>query len=316
MLENPTLRFSTYSIVARDDKTGQFGVAVQTHQMCVGVAVPWLSPGSGAIATQAMTNVHFGPLGLALLDDGMSAEKVLHALIATDDGAKSRQLAVVDRKGNAAAWTGENCIPVADHQLGKGYSVQANMMLNPGVVGAMAKAFEGSKDDFAGRMLAALKSAQDLGGDIRGMQSAALKIVPAEVSDKDGIRHILPLYDLRVDEHDEPLRELERLVRLRRAQLLSRQGFDVLETGEVERALQLWEEARGMAPEMEELAFWQAASLADEHQAFDLAAEILKPVLASEENRADWVDLIRRIQQCGILEAEGTAQNLIQALGY
>ncbi len=314
MREDPFTSFSTYSIVARDEGTGQFGVAVQTHQMCVGVAVPWLSPGVGALATQAMTNVRFGPMGLALLSEGLPAAKVLDALLATDEGAKSRQLAVVDRAGGVAAWTGEQCIPIADHRYGQGFSVQANMMVHPGVVDAMAEAYTMTKEDFAGRLMAALEAAQGKGGDIRGMQSAALKIVPAEAHDKKGLSQILPRYDLRVDEHDQPLMELARLVELRRATLQSQQGFDLLEEGKQGEALALWEKARLMAPEMEELAFWQSVTLADDHKEYDQAADILRPILEKQVNRADWVELIRRLQGCGILETEGTAEALIQAL--
>ena len=314
MRDNPFLRFSTYSIVARDQATGQFGVAVQTHQMCVGVGVPWLSPGIGAIATQASTNVHFGPIGISLLQQGLSAEKVVEGLIATDEGAHSRQLAVVDREGRAAAWTGKQCIPVADHKIGSGYAVQANMMLNPGVVKAMASAFEKSSEDFAGRLLAALNAAQKNGGDIRGVQSAALKIDASSEYDEEGLNQVDPIYDLRVDEHADPLKELERLVKLRLAVLHSRSGLELLEEGKQEQALTLWDEARNLAPELEELAFWQAVRLADNHQEYTQAAGILKPVLEKQANREQWVDLIRRIQDCRILEDKKTADGLLKAL--
>jgi uncharacterized Ntn-hydrolase superfamily protein len=314
MQTDPSLRFSTYSIVARDPESGQFGVAVQTHQMCVGVVVPWLSAGIGALATQATSNIHFGPMGMALLRQGFPADRVVDALVATDAGAHSRQLAVVDREGRAAAWTGARCIAVADHRVGPGFSVQANMMSNPGVVLAMAEAYEDSGEVFASRLLQALSAAQAIGGDIRGMQSAALKVVEAEALDQDHRPHELPVYDLRVDEHAEPLHELERLVRLRRAQILSRQGFEYLEGNDRDAALTRWREARELAPELEELGFWQAASLADDHQAIDEAVSILKPILEREVNRADWIDLLRRMQQCGILEREGTAEALIAAL--
>jgi uncharacterized Ntn-hydrolase superfamily protein len=283
--------------------------------MCVGVGVPWLSPGIGAIATQASINVHFGPIGISLLQQGLSADKVVEGLIATDEGADSRQLAVVDRAGRAAAWTGEQCIPVADHKIGSGYAVQANMMLNPGVVKAMASAFEKSSEDFAGRLLAALNAAQKNGGDIRGMQSAALKIVASSENDEEGLNQVDPIYDLRVDEHADPLKELVRLVKLRLAVLHSRSGLDLLEQGEQEQALTLWYEARNLAPELEELAFWQSVRLADNHQEYGKAAAILKPVLETQANREQWVDLIHRIQDCGILEDKKTADGLLKALG-
>jgi uncharacterized Ntn-hydrolase superfamily protein len=314
MCHDPSLEFQTYSIVARDGKTGELGVAVQTHQMCVGVAVPWLAPGVGAIATQASTNIRFGPMGLDLLGQGLAAEKVMHALIATDAGAKSRQLAIVDQEGGAAAWTGEQCIPFAGHMIGAGFSVQANMMLRTGVVEAMAEAYVHAQGEFSQRLLSTLKIAQEIGGDIRGMQSAALKIVASEAFDQDGLAQVLPRYDLRVDEHTDPLAELERLARLRSASLHSQRGMAALQAGKQKMALSLWEEARAMAPELEELAFWQAINLADKHSEYPGAAKILKPVLDHQANRRDWIDLIKRLQQCGFLENEGTAEYLLQAI--
>lgn len=302
---------STYSIVARDPETGQLGVAVQTHQMCVGHAVPWLLPGTGAVATQSLTNISFGPLGLALLGEGVPAQRVVDALVASDPDAKRRQLAVVDREGRAAAWTGGGCIPEAGHRAGDGYSVQANMMTQSTVVDAMASAYEGAEGDLARRMLAALYAAQAEGGDIRGMQSAALKVVsgdraqPAWKTD----------YDLRVDEHDHPLDELARLVRLRHAQRLEDAGYRALADNRHDEALATWAAARTEAPELEELAFWQGMALADAPGDIPGAVAILRPMLAADPRREHWIDLIRRLQVCGLLERDGAADELIAALG-
>jgi len=306
--------FSTYSIVARDAETGQLGVAVQTHQMCVGIHVPWLLPGVGAIATQAMVNVSFGPMGLAMLREGVAAPDVLHALVASDADADSRQVGIVDAAGRAAAWTGAHCIAEASHHVGEGYSVQANMMDQPTVVAAMADAYEKATGDLAARMLAALQAAQREGGDIRGMQSAALKVVGGAfaVPEKPGDIH--SIYDLRVDEHADPLAELSRLVRLRRAQLLDEHAYEILEDGDQASALAMWEESRTLAPELEELPFWQAVELADTHADIPQAAAILGPVLIHETNRAHWIDLIRRIQACGIIKRPGAGEELITAL--
>jgi len=307
---NPSVLNTTYSIAARDSESGCFGVAVQTHQMCVGSAVPWLAAGVGAVATQSLTNVHFGPLGLRLLREGLPAEQVLAALTASDPGAALRQAAVVDSRGRAAAWTGERCIPFAGHRVGEGYSVQANMMLSDRVVDAMAQAYESSRKDLAGRLLDALQAAQGEGGDIRGMQSAALTIVPAETHDSDGNAALRALYDLRVDEHAQPLVELERLVRLRRAVLLSDEGDDLLAAGEADRALEVWGEARGMAPELEELAFWQALALAEKTGELEQPAALLREMLAGAENRTDWIELLQRLEPTGIVEREGVLQGL------
>jgi uncharacterized Ntn-hydrolase superfamily protein len=302
---------STYSIVARDAETGQLGVAVQTHQMGVGRIVPWLLPGIGALATQSMANVSFGPMGLAMLQEKVPAPKVIEALVASDKEAHKRQVAVVDAERRAAAWTGDDCIPEAGHHIGDGYSVQANMMTNDTVVGAMASAYEKTTGDLAERMMAALQAAQREGGDIRGMQSAALKIVPG-----DKAPAWMVVYDLRVDEHQDPVAELARLVRLRSAQILDQQAYKTLEQGKREQALEKWQQARARAPELEELAFWQAITLADEQNDIPTAAQILRPVLAKDPRRAHWIDLLRRLELCGLIERQGSAAELIAALEH
>lgn len=301
--------FSTYSIVARDRETGQLGVAVQTHQMCVGAVVPWLAPGIGAIATQSLTNVSFGPIGLAMLKAGVPAPKVIEALVASDDNAQVRQVAAVDASGRVGAWTGPGCIPEASHHIGDGYSVQANMMTASSVVPAMADAYERTQGDLAQRMLAALEAAQAEGGDIRGMQSAALKVVDSKPNPAWPY-----VYDLRVDEHEEPVRELARLVRLRHAQLVEQQGYQALEQGDRARALSLWAAARAEAPELEELAFWQAVTLADDAGDAQTGAELLRPVLRDDPRRDHWLDLIARLQQCGLIKRSGAGDELLSLL--
>jgi uncharacterized Ntn-hydrolase superfamily protein len=301
---------STYSIVARDPGTGQLGVAVQTHQMCVGWIVPWLLPGVGAIATQSLVNVSFGPIGLAMLREGVPAPQIIDGLTASDPQANRRQVAIVDANGLVGAWTGDGCIPEASHKIGEGYSVQANMMTNPTVVPAMADAYESASGDIAQRMLAALQAAQAEGGDIRGMQSAAIKVVSGDASKHDWETD----YDLRVDEHETPVDELARLIRLRHAQLTEQQGFEALADDKRDEALKLWADARAEAPELEELAFWQAMTLADEHADIKAAAEILRPALAHDPLRDQWIDLINRLQTCGLLERKGAAKQIIEAL--
>ena len=265
--------YSTYSIVARDPASGQLGIAVQTHQMSVGSLVIWLEPGIGAVVTQSLINIGYGPSALALLRQGVPPERILAALSATDDRPQVRQMAVVDAQGRAAAFTGIGCIREAAHHVGEGYSVQANMMTRPTVVPAMAAAYEAAKGDLGQRMLAALQAAQAEGGDIRGMQSAALKVVPGDFRPRGWDR----VYDLRVDEHADPLAELARLVRLRHAALVDESGYEALAAGERIQALSRWEVARAEAPELEELPFWQAVALADEHDDVPAAAAILAP---------------------------------------
>jgi uncharacterized Ntn-hydrolase superfamily protein len=310
MKQHYTELFSTYSIVARDAETGQVGVAVQTHQMSVGKTVPWLLPGVGALATQSMSNISFGPIGMTLLREGFSAAHVIAALVASDDGAHRRQIGVVDAQGRAAAHTGEGCIAEAGHHVGEGYSVQANMMTRPTVIAAMTQAYERASGDLAQRMMAAMQAAQAEDGDIRGMQSAALKVVPGE-SDKPAWSTI---YDLRVDEHETPVVELARLVRLRNAQLIDARGHSALADGKRQEALMLWTQARAQAPELEEIAFWQAVELADSHSDIQTAAQILRPVLEQDARQSEWIDLLRRMAVCGIIEREGAEVELIAAL--
>jgi uncharacterized Ntn-hydrolase superfamily protein len=306
--------FSTYSIVARDSESGQLGVAVQTHQMAVGKVVPWLVPGLGALATQSLANISYGPLGMAMLREGIPAPKVIEALTASDSQAQVRQVAVVDAAGGVGAWTGDKCIAHAGHHLGEGYSVQANMMTQATVVEAMARAYEQATGNFAERLMAALRAAQRDGGDMRGMQSAALKIVEGDRSKDKKTPEWQTVYDLRVDEHADPVAELGRLVRLRRAQLLDARGHEALEKGQRDLALESWEQARITAPELEELSFWQALALADNHADVQAAVEILAPMLAKDDRREHWIDLVRRIQACGIIERKEAGTELIAAL--
>lgn len=312
MQEHFSKLFSTFSIVARDPETGELGVAVQTHQMSVGWVVPWMKPGLGALATQASANINFGPLGLALLAEGIEPEQIIAALVASDPGADRRQVAVVDAQGRAAAHTGANCIQHASHHVGEGYSVQANMMTRPTVIPAMAEAFEAASGDLAARMMAALHAAQVEDGDIRGMQSAAIKVVSGDRSTP--VWDVI--YDLRVDEHATPLEELGRLVRLRHAGVVDERGYEALTAGKRDEALALWQQAREIAPEMEEIPFWQAMNLADELEDYDQAAELLRSGFERDPRRAEWVDLIRRLEACGMLSRAGTADQIITRLGW
>ena len=214
--ENPFAH--TFSIVARDTVTGQMGVAVQSHWFSVGSVVPWAQAGIGAIATQAMSEISYGPLGLDLLRGGKSAHQALDALLVADENREVRQVAMVDANGTVAVHTGRRCIQEASHCTGDGFSVQANMMLRPGVPEAMEAAYlaslQNKEFDLAERLLLALDAAQAAGGDIRGMQSAAIKVVGKELSSKvwEGVE-----MELRVEDHPEPLVELRRVMNIHRA---------------------------------------------------------------------------------------------------
>ena len=166
---------NTYSIVAYDSATGQFGAAVQSHWFKVANVI-WAEPNVGAVATQSLVDFAYGPLGIEMMKLGKTATQALDGLKASDANFHVRQVAMIDNHGNVAAHTGDKCIAEAGHQIGHNYSVQANLMENPTVPAAMAKAFENAEGDLAERLMIALEAAQGEGGDIRGMQSAAITL--------------------------------------------------------------------------------------------------------------------------------------------
>lgn len=249
----------TYSVVARDPLNGQLGAAVQSHYFSVGSDVPWVQSGVGAIVTQAMIEISYGPLGLELMRAGVSAGGVLEKLVRADPGAALRQVAMVDKHGGVAAHTGDWAIREAGHHVGDGYSVQANMMLNPSVVQAMAEAFEGAEGELCLRMMAALDAAEAEGGDLRGKQSAALIVTDSR--DDDEPSWTARRLDLRVEDHPEPLVELRRLMTLGRAYAVADEGDVHVREQELEAFEASYERAHELAPGNAEIIFWHAVRL-------------------------------------------------------
>ena len=198
----------TFSIVARDTRAQQLGVAVASKFLAVGAVVPWLQAEVGAIATQALANTRYGPDGLALLREGAGAREALDALLAGDPGRDDRQAGIVDARGRGATHTGESCMAWAGGRTGLGYAAQGNILTGPGVVDAMAESFESSSGALADRLLQALAAGDAAGGDRRGRQSAAISVVQPEggYGGNDD-----SLVDLRVDDHRDPVGELRRL---------------------------------------------------------------------------------------------------------
>jgi uncharacterized Ntn-hydrolase superfamily protein len=285
---------STYSIVARDPKTGQLGVAVQSHWFQVGTVVPWVEAGVGAVATQSFVEISYGPKGLALLRQGKTAQEALDALVAADEQRAVRQVAIVDAKGNVATWTGESCVAAAGHRRGNGYSAQANLMDRDTVWGAMATAFEKAEGDLAHRLLAALDAAQGEGGDIRGRQSAALVVARAESTGEPWRDRVV---DLRVDDDPEPLVELRRLLRLHEAYEAMNAGDEAMAGGDFESAVKLYSQAVELAPGIVELPFWQAVTLFSSGRE-DEALPIFQKVFAEEPA---WARLVPRLPASGLL---------------
>jgi uncharacterized Ntn-hydrolase superfamily protein len=278
----------TYSIVARDQRTGEFGVAVQSHYFQVGPVVPWALAGVGAVATQSQVNISYGPLGLELLQAGYTAEQALKALTAGDPHAELRQCAIVDAAGNVAAHTGVKCIPAAGHRLGNGFSCQANLMEKGTVWGAMAAAFESTDAPLAERMMAALDAAEAEGGDIRGRQSAAMLVVSARGTGRSWDDRLI---DLRVEDDAEPLVELRRLLHIRRAYAADSAADQLDEAGDADAASAKRREAFALAPEIVELRFWAGIAMATSGDLDGGCA------LIGEAVREDvrWLETVRRL---------------------
>ncbi len=246
----------TYSIVARDPETLELGVAVQSHWFAVGGVVAWARPGVGAVATQSVAEVAHGPHALDHLAEGLDPAGALDSVLAVDDLAAFRQLGAVDARGRVAAHTGADCIAYAGHMTGDGFACQANMMSTATVPAAMADAYRAHDGDLTERLVAALDAAEAAGGDVRGRQSAALLVVPP-AGEPWRTR-----FDIRVEDHFDPLGELRRLVRLARAYEMADRADELLAAGNQEEASGLYLAAAELAPEADELTFWAGVGVA------------------------------------------------------
>jgi uncharacterized Ntn-hydrolase superfamily protein len=247
----------TYSIIAFDPDTRQCGVAVQSHYFSVGGLVPWGEPGIGAVATQATVEPAYGPRGLEKMRAGRSAPEALAELVAADELGAVRQVAMVDAHGGVAAHTGSGCLAFAGQTVGHHHSCQANLMRTGEVWDAMSEAYLGASGALAERLLDALDAGEAAGGDLRGRQSAAILVVAPE--DEPWQR----LVDLRVEDHEDPLGELRRIMRLRGGYSLVREADEIFAAGEEERARSLYVEAWERVPESHELKFWASLALVE-----------------------------------------------------
>ena len=214
----------TFSIVARDTQAGELGIAVQSKFLAVGAVVPWARAGVGAIATQAWANTSYGPRGLELLVTGLSAEETLAQLLSTDEGRPSRQVGIVSFNGSPATYTGDQCFPWAGGRVGADYACQGNILVGEDTVLAMAHTFEQTGGRLCDRLLAALAAGQAAGGDSRGQQSAALLVV----RDRGGYGGFNDRFiDLRVDDHPQPIEELQRILQLHKLYLFPPEPADI-----------------------------------------------------------------------------------------
>ena len=215
----------TFSIVARDPQAGESGIAVQSKFLAVGAVVPWAKAGVGAIATQSWANTSYGPRGLELLASGLSVQETLAQLIGEDDGRTSRQVGIVGVDGQPATFTGDQCFPWAGGQVGEHYTCQGNILVGKDTVLAMARTFEQTTGRLCDRLVAALAAGQAAGGDSRGQQSAALLVV-RQGGGYGGFND--RFIDLRVDDHPQPINELQRILQLHKLYLFPPDPADIL----------------------------------------------------------------------------------------
>lgn len=284
----------TFSIVARDPATGELGAAVQSHWFSVGSNVIWAEPGVGAVATQSFVDPSYGPNGLHLMRAGKSAEQALKALLSADEHEDVRQVGMVDANASVANHTGANAIIEYCNLTGEGFAVQANMMWKPTVCSAMFEAYLKADGDLAERMMVALEAAQGEGGDIRGKQSAAILVVSDDIS--------LPawggrIFELRIEDHAEPLVELRRLLTMARAYRLMNEGDEHMTNGEVEKAIQAYSGAEALVPDSHEMIFWHAATLAADGR----VDESLPLFRKAFDAWPRWRELVQRLPAAGLL---------------
>jgi uncharacterized Ntn-hydrolase superfamily protein len=327
---------NTFSIVARDAKTGEIGVAVQSHWFAVGQIVPWAEAGVGAVATQSFVDPSYGQLGLDLLRAGKSAPEALRGLLMADGSCQVRQVAMIDTGGNVATFTGARDIQAAGgiagggaaatnltcgsaggaYSVGRDFAVQANLMSNDKIWPAMDKAFRESFGDLADRLLAALDAAQAAGGDIRGKQSAAIVVVKGQSSGK---RWLDEIFNLRVDDQPEPLKELRRLVALQRAYNHMNAGDLATEHNDNEGALREYSAAEAIAattpgiPQSRyaEMIYWHAVALVNMKR----VDESLPLFAKAFQLEPGWRELTPRLPRAGLLPDDSALIDRIVAAG-
>jgi uncharacterized Ntn-hydrolase superfamily protein len=280
-----SVRTGTYSIVARDAETGQLGVAVQSHWFSVGSIVTFARAGIGAVATQSISEPAHGPRLLDALADGEPPDLALERLLAADEQARFRQVAVVSALGAVAVHTGDGCMAYAGDAVGDGFSAQANLMASPRVWPAMAESFDAAEGPLSRRLLGALEAGEGAGGDVRGRQSAALLVVPAE---GEGWQRSV---ELRVEDHADPLGELRRLVNLHEAYELATDADELVGEGRHEEAGALYRRAADAAAGNAELQFWAGLALAQGGD-IEAGADRVRAVIAEH---GGWRDLLARL---------------------
>ncbi len=307
-LQRPLRPVHTYSIVARDAETGELGVAVQSHWFSVGSSVAWARSGVGAIATQSFIDPSYGSNGLVLMGTGSTADQALAGLVAADGHPEVRQVGMVDADGGTAVHTGNLAIQHACDFEGDAFTVQANLMHHATVCDAMVRAYTTTSGDLAARLMAALEAAEAEGGDIRGRQSAALLVVAAEPSGRPWQDRI---FDLRVDDHREPLVELRRLLSVARAYQHMNEGDEYVTQGDIDAALEAYRQAEALLPGESEPIFWHAVTLASVGR----VEESLPLFAEAYRLRPEWRKLVARLAPAELLPDDPEMMQRIVSAG-
>lgn len=296
----------TYSVVARDIRTGDLGVAVQSHYFSVGSVVIWGRSGVGVIATQSMAEISYGPMGLDLMASGKTATETLRSLLQTDPRSDTRQVGMVDSNGNVGVHTGSRCIDYCGHVTGDQFSCQANLMSNHTIWGAMEREFTRREDlPLPERLVATLEAAEAAGGDARGKQSAALLVVSSRSYPNPWMGRLM---ELRVEDHPEPLPELKRLVRMRRAYDWADKGDDMLALGKVTESLKAFRKAEELAPESEEIRYWVGITLTGSEATQSQGLEIMRDVFSKNKN---WKIVAKSLLEKGYLPKDNPVSQLL-----
>ncbi len=283
-------------------------VAVQSHWFSVGTVVSWGEAGVGVVATQSFVNKSFGIKGLALLKSGKSPQEAMDILLSTDEAKEVRQVAILDTNGGVATHTGSSCIKFAGHLKGDNFSVQANMMLTENVWPQMAKAFEANDSlPLAERVMMAMKAAQQEGGDIRGKQSAALLVVKGTATGEPWNDRLI---DLRVDDHANPIQELERLLRVYRAYEHMNNGDLAVEKNDMALASKEYSQAENMFPDNLEMKYWHAITILNNGE-IEKASNMLRQIFRKDDN---WRKLTARLPASGLLNLDDKELNKILSL--
>ena len=284
------------------------GVAVQSHYFAVGSEVAFAEAGVAAIATQAWVEPRYGIEGLQLMRKGKSASAALNELLAADQGADFRQVGFVDSNGDSANHSGAKVVEEACKVSGPNFAVQANIMWKPGVCDAMAAAYQGSNGDLADKLMSALHAAEAAGGDIRGKQSAAIKVVGG---DRDAIPLEQTIFDVRVDDHSDPVNELDRQLNIARAFRYLKLGDDRWSRGNLDDAVDLYFKARELMPASYEMNFWLGVLYVESGR----TDEALEYFALAFEERPILIELIPRLAVSGSLPEDEAILERILAVG-